>query len=140
MSAATVCQLLVQRACGVEDVPGEPIQEFLLRMAALLSPRVRVLLEPGMRLRTVSGRIVTFPRFKGAVSTLPRQMYAWLRDEAIVECEATGNDLAASIVRGINPRHVSSSDSDTLNDILFGSELGATLAHVVLPEEAHASV
>ncbi len=86
----------------------------------------------GDRLKSKSGRAMApAPKIdmttNGRASNSLKRMDKWLHDEATKEAE--GNDYLGTILKGIDPKRMSQSDRDVLNDILFGDERGATEAN-----------
>jgi hypothetical protein len=83
----------------------------------------------GDRFRTVSGRLMApAPKIdattNGKTHASIRRMNAWLLNEAKKEAAATGNDYLATLLSAINLKNISQSDTDTLNMVLFGDEMG----------------
>lgn len=94
----------------------------------------RRVISTGVRLRTVSGRITSpAPKIEATSdrktkNTLNR-MYGWLLDEAKIE--AKDNEHVSLLLKGIDPKRLSQSDQDLINEVLFGNPDGATQANVV---------
>lgn len=86
----------------------------------------------GEELQSESGRrMAPFPRVDTSTdarggNTL-RRVDEWLLNEA--KKESAGNEHLAGILGRLNPKKLSPSDRDTLNDVLFGSEMGAQERH-----------
>jgi len=80
---------------------------------------------PDGRLLTQSGREIPLPDKRGKVETQVKKMHAWLVEQAKAEMAARkwpADELLKSFVESMNPKRLSQSDVDTLNDVLFGVE------------------
>ncbi len=108
------------------------------------APADRLVVETGVVLRSQSGReMAPAPKVdttgvRKTQNTVGR-IDAWLLDEAKKEATAADNDYLGTLLGGINPKKMSQSDRDTINDVLFGDEDGATAANRIPATEPPAT-
>lgn len=48
-----------------------------------------------------------------------RRVDQWMHNEAVAEASATGNEYLGTLLDAMNPKRLSQSDRDSLNDILY---------------------
>lgn len=90
--------------------------------------------------RTQSGRYTApAPRIDGTsdrrTTNSIQRMNEWLLSEAKYEAEATDNEFVLTLLRGVNTRHMSQADQDTINMVLWG-DIQARENHRVVPAVA----
>lgn len=98
-----------------------------------------VLLSTGDRLRSKSGRELSpVPKIDmtsdGRARNSIARMDRWLRDEALKEVEAEGNNYQRALLQAIDLKNVSPADRDTMNLILFGDADGPSRENFITDE------